>query len=280
MMKRIHFIAGLCALLSGCSPKPPARPDGVPARIISFSPGITETVYALGLGHKIVGATAYCLYPEDAKTLPRIGGFGQYNYEAIVSLHPDLVLLDHNQTDEQRRLDGLGIPCIRVKTGLMNDILDSIRIIGEACGAEKEAQTLLDRMQRQIAAVQPPPGTPPRVLITFGSEAVQIDRIHAFGADCLHSELLELAGGINVVEQHLPFSTLSKEAVIRLNPDMIIQLAPGAEAPADLSAPWKDYPSVEAVKNNRIYLLTGDYTCIPGPRFVRILNDFNSITHP
>ena len=275
MIRRIHFIACIFALLVGCSPKQPTELNGVPKRIISFAPGITETLYALELGHKVVGATTYCLYPEEAKALPRVGGFGQYNFEAIVALKPDLVILHRGQEAEKLRLDGLGIPYIDVETRRMNDILESIKTIGTACGANEEAQILLDDMHKQMAALIQNSGKHPRVLITFG---INLDQIHAFGTDCLHHDLLERAGGINVIEQNLPFSTLSKEAVIRLNPDIIIQLSPGTEPSDDRSKPWKQFASVEAVKNNQIHVLTGDYTCIPGPRFLQILKDFDTIT--
>ncbi len=275
MIRRLHFIACIFTLLLGCSPKQPPELIGVPKRIISFAPGITETLFALGLGDKVVGATTYCLYPEEAKALPRVGGFGQYNFEAIVALKPDLVILHHGQEAEKLRLNGLGIPYIDVETRLMNNILESIKTIGTACGANEAAQTLLADMHKQMAAVIHESGKHPRVLITFG---IDLDQIHAFGRDCLHHELLEQAGGMNVIEQNLPFSTLSKEAVIRLNPDIIIQLSPGTELTADLSKPWNPFASVEAVKNNQIHVLTGEYTCIPGPRFVQILKDFNTIT--
>ena len=94
-MNRTLYILASLTLLAGCGKPKPAGQAGVPQRIISLSPAITETVYALGLGGKLVGATAYCTYPEAAKHIPRVGGYGQYNFEAIVSLKPDLVILPH-----------------------------------------------------------------------------------------------------------------------------------------------------------------------------------------
>lgn len=274
MIKRFHFIFSLL-LLAGCSKEPtPERLTGVPQRIISMAPDITETVFALGLGDKLVGATTYCTYPEAAKRVPRVGGFGQYNFEAIVSLNPDLVILHWKHETEKDRLDGLGIPYLETRSEYMSDIIDSIQKVGNSCGAAAAADTLIHRISALISKHRKPYEERPRVLITFGGDAATLDQIYAFGADCLHNELLELAGGTNVVQNRLSFSTLSKEAVIRLNPDIIIHLAPGTETPTAATAAWQELSGINAVKNNRIHVLTGDHTCIPGPRFIEIYEDF------
>lgn len=279
MIQRIHFLFALI-LLVGCTPKEPATLKQTPRRIISLAPDITEMVYALKLGDKLVGATTYCLYPQDAKKLPRVGGFGQFNFEAIVSLHPDVIILHSKYDEEKGRLESLGIPYIETATRSISDILESMQKVGKACGAENTAKKLLADINHRINNQPKKTKNAPRVLITFGGDANKLDQIYAFGQTCLHNELLELAGGKNVIENQLAFSSLSKEAVIRLNPDIIIQLAPGIERPTDPAAAWKRLTDINAVKNNRIYLLNGDYTCIPGPRFIQILEDFTQIISP
>lgn len=279
MIKRIIFLF-VALLLAGCGkPAQPVVLSRTPERIISLAPNITETLYALGLGNKIVGATTYCLYPEAARELPKIGGFGQFNYEAIVTLQPDLVILHQEYDTETTRLASLNIPTLETGTYFIADILETIRSIGDACGAEKQANELIAQLKNRIAEIasRTADGSPahPRVLLTFGSG--DIETIQAFGPECIHNELLELAGGKNVIEGKLPFATLSREAVLRLNPDIIIELAPGLGEAAEPSRHWKKLTTVNAVKNNRIHMLTGDYTCIPGPRFIKTLEDFAEI---
>jgi len=103
MIKRITFLL-TALLLSGCGkPAQPIALDHPPERIVSLAPNITETLYALGLGEKLVGSTTHCTYPEAARAVPRIGGFGQFNYEAIVTARPDLVILHKEyETDNPR----------------------------------------------------------------------------------------------------------------------------------------------------------------------------------
>jgi iron complex transport system substrate-binding protein len=266
-------------LLSGCGkPAPQVMPETVPERIISMAPNITETIYALGLGDQLVGATSYCLYPDAAQKVPRVGGFGQFNYEAIVMRQPDLVILHKEYDADKTRLEGLGIPYLETGSYFIEDILQTITTIGTACGAEDKSEELVLQLRSSIDQLRSENTNPPNVLITFGGSAGDdIEQIHAFGTECIHNELLEIAGGKNVIEGKLPYSTLSKEAIMRLNPDIIIELAPGTEQPEDPSKPWKKLSSVKAVQNNRIHVLTGDYTCIPGPRFIQTLEDFSTV---
>jgi len=279
MIKRLSFLFTLI-LLSGCGKPTPIPP--LPAnveRIISLAPNITETIYALGLEDKLVGTTTYCNYPAAAKKITKVGGFGNFNFEAIVTLKPDLVILHKEYETEKARLTSLGIPYLESGSYFIADILQTIQSIGTACGAEKKAQALIRKLESQIKKLESPSEHPPRVLITFGgSPATQdIGQVQAFGPDCIHNELLEIAGGINVVQGHLPYATLSREAILRLNPDIIIELAPEAE-PSDTPAEaWNRLKAVNAVKNNQIHILTGDYTCIPGPRFIQTLEDFARI---
>ncbi len=278
MINRSTFFCLL--LLAGCGERTgPSNPPEIPETIISLAPNITETIYALKLEHKLVGVTTYCLYPEAARALPKVGGFGQLNYEAIVTLRPDLVILHKEYDIEKERLASLGIPFLETGTYFIADILETLRSIGEACGTAERANELIQGLETRIAeiahvgqAFQP---ARPRVLITFGSG--DIETIQAFGPACIHNELLKIAGGQNVIEGSLPFTTLSREAVLRLNPDIIIELAPELDDGAEPSKHWIKLAAINAVKNNRIHVLTGDYTCIPGPRFIQTLEDFSRI---
>jgi iron complex transport system substrate-binding protein len=280
MIKPLHFLVLLLALLSaGCGKPQSVEPrSGIPERIISLAPNITETIYALELEDKLVGATTYCTYPAAALDVARVGGFGQYNYEAIVSLQPDLVILHKEYDSDKTRLDSLGIPYLETGSYFIADILKTIAAIGQTCGAEAQAEALIQSLNRQLDELTRVPGKRPNVLITFSGSADQdIEQVHAFGTECIHNELLEIAGGHNVVQGKLPYSTLSREAILRLNPDLIIELAPGMPPTENPLQAWNSFEAVNAVKNKQVHQLTGDYTCIPGPRFIQTLEDFERL---
>ena len=282
MMNRIIFLLA-AVFLWGCGkPASPVVREGSPERIISLAPNITEILYVLGLGDKLVGNTPHCTYPEAARALPKVGGFGQFSYESIVLLRPDLVILHQEDEVEKARLKSLGIPTLETGSYFISDILEAIDCIGTACDAKEPAEELMSQLKAQMgemAATEPSLSTPrPRVLITFGSMGE--GPIQAFGTQCIHNELLEIAGGKNVIEGNLPFVTLSREALLRLNPDIIMVLAPELGNTVTPSNEWDKYPTLRAVKNNQVHLLTADYTCIPGPRFIKTLNEFSRIIRP
>lgn len=275
MIKRATFLFAL-ALLCGCDkPTRPVPSGQPPERIISLAPSVTETLYFLGLEDKLIATSTYCNYPEAAQALPKIGDYGSYNFEAILSLKPDLVILLKEFDTEKTRLDGLGIPYLETGTYFIADILETIRKVGSTCGAEVPAEKLIAQLNTRMDSIRHYDGIRPRTLMVFNRQpaAGDVKQIHAFGTECLHNELLELAGGQNVVEGKLPFAILSREAILRLNPDVIIELTPAATAPDDPTEPWKQLSSVKAVRNNRITVLTGDRAFIPGPRFIDTLED-------
>jgi len=265
----------LLFLAFGCGKKEAvsAQPQKIPQRIISFAPNITETLCALGLGNKIVGNTPYCTSFNSTNKCAKIGSFGHFNFEAIVSLHPDLVILHHENTKEIHYLKQLHIPTLPTGSFTIADILETIQKIGTACGVEKKANALISKLKTDIESHRKHPANPPRVLLLFGSNHPK--KLYAFGRKSLQHELLEIVGGQNVIQQNRPFVELSTEALIRLNPDLIILLVPNA--PPLPQQEWNKLSALSAVQHHRIVQLTGNYTCIPSPRFIQTLNDFSRL---
>ena len=263
------------ALLCGCDkPARPAPSGQPPQRIISLAPNITDTLHDLGLGSRLVGISRFS-EKDSASDLPVVGDFMNINYEAVVSLQPDLVVLEKSSDDQKARLDSLGIPYLETGSLTIDDILDAIRAIGEACQAEEQADEMTIALEHQIDAARNSPAHRPRTLLIFSdfSNHTKIEQVYAFGAACIHSELLEIAGADNVVTDSRPSVTLSREAVIRLDPELIIELSAGGPANH-----WENLTSVDAVRHQRVYVLDGSYTTIPSPGcLMRTLADFSGI---
>jgi len=263
------FIALLCA----CGkPEQPAVPSAPPERIVSLAPNITETLYDLGLGERLVGASRFGTSDPE---LAIVGDFMNVNYEAIVALKPDLVILEKSSDTQKARLDSLGIDYLETGSLTIAEILESIRQIGAKCNAGEQANGLIADMNRQMDHSRNQPAYRPRTLIAFSdfSNQSKVDQVYAFGSGCIHSELLAIAGGDNVVKDARPSVTLSSEAVIRLNPELIIELSAGGP-----TNHWNNLQSIEAVRNNNIHVLPGTYTTIPSPaHLMHTLEDFSGI---
>lgn len=243
-------------------------------RIISLAPNITETLYDLGLDNKLVGISRFSDSTVESD-LPIVGDFMNINYEAILSLQPDLVILEKSSDDQKARLESLGIPYLETGSLTLSEIEESIRRIGETCDARSEADELIMQIHEKMDALRNTPSHRPRTLIAFSdySGASTVEQVYAIGLGSIHSELLNIAGGENMVRTRQPFVTLSSEAVLRLDPELIIELSTGGPA-----NDWSSLSTVDAVGNKRIHILEGTYTTIPSPRcLMQTLADFSRI---
>ncbi|HET9298870.1 MAG TPA: helical backbone metal receptor, partial [Candidatus Polarisedimenticolaceae bacterium] len=210
------------ALSVACAPSPtPAPVRAAPQRIVSLTPAITETLFALGLGDRVVGVTRFCDYPPEARTKPQVGGYADPDVEAVVALSPDLVLISPNvgNRDGALALRRAGIRVEVVAGERLEETYAALERIGTLCGEPERGRALAARVRGQVeAATAAVRGrTPTRALF-----CLQTDPVIAAGRDTLPSDLLERAGGINVVEAPRD-PQLAMEGVIAAAPDVILQ---------------------------------------------------------
>jgi iron complex transport system substrate-binding protein len=278
--------------LSGCG-QPQAKQEAAApdcTRMVSFSPSITEIVYALGLENNLVGVTRYCKYPAAAQKKTSVGGYLDPNIEAVIRLRPTLVLLRQEQHDIRGRLANFNRPTLSVEHRNEAGILQSFRQIGQACHREAEAERQLSQLQGEINTVTKKitsVKTRPSVLVVVDRDIRYntIKNIFVPAHDGFYDWLITEAGGKNAMTGNTPgFSEISTEGILRINPDVIIEINPslsGSSLPlATIQKAWHTMPSLNAVKNHRIYLFTNDYMSIPGPRFVKTLRQFAETLHP
>jgi iron complex transport system substrate-binding protein len=287
MHRRLSLVLVVTALLAAlcvsCQPgKSRPRPTSAHHRIISFAPSITETLFALGLGDRVVGVTRYCLYPPEAKEIPKIGGFYDPNYEAILTLQPDLVILLKEHIPLIEFLNKNGISYQTINNENVAGILESFHIIGNLCGKEREADTLADSLRRQLSDTLRL-ATKPRVLLCIGRDNIgsgSVSKIYAAGPRTFYNELLVAAGGVNVyADSGMAYPSLSGEGIVRLGPDIILDLTyPGESVTAEkMRADWDVLSMAPAVARRQVYCLSADYLTIPGPRIGKILDDFKGV---
>jgi len=260
-----------------------------PQRIISLAPSVTEVLFALGLGGRVVGVTHHCRYPPSALEKAKVGDYYHPDYEAILSLKPDLVILLPEHEEAQRYLSSLGVHTLRVNHFSIRGVLDSILQIGERCGQIQAAQQMVNDIQGRMEVIRSKTAhlEPPRVLISVGRNMGpgMIKDAYICGRDGFYSEMIELAGGRNAYQGgEVKFPIISGEGIIRLNPQVILDVVPDlAESgwkEEDVLRQWSQLFSVEAVKNQRIHVLSHSYAVVPGPRFILILEDMTALIHP
>ncbi len=256
-------------------------------RIISLAPNITETLYALGLGDEVAGVTRFCTWPPEAREKPEVGGYFDSNLEAIVSLEPDLVIMLPAHEKLRSFLDELGIEHLTVPNETISEIIETIRVIGDRCGVEERAAQLADSLESASDPACPAggDGERPGVLIVVDRQygAVPVE-VYAAGKGTWYDELLHAAGGRNVLAAASPaYPMLSPESLVHMQPDIIIEIVPGAEErglSADaIASDWESFDMLEAVGDGRLYILTERYAAIPGPRFVLLLEELCGILH-
>lgn len=258
-------------------------------RIVSLSPSITETLFALGLGDKVVGVTRFCKYPPEALKIQKVGGYLDLNYEAVVNLKPDVVFILPEQQNAGKYFKELGIDSVELHNRLTADIMETVLKIGHVCGKQKEAEKLHSELTTQMENIKEKIKSKnrPRVLVcvdrvlSFGS----IKEMYIAGKKTSYDELINIAGGINAYSGNdISYPTIYREGLLELNPEIIIDIIPELKEKGltkeQVIGYWKKIPGVDAIKNNRIYIIDQDYAVIPGPRFILFLKELVTIIHP
>jgi len=257
--------------------------ETVPQRIVSHVPSITETLFALGLGDKIVGDSEYCDYPEEAKTKPKVGGYFTPNIEAIVALNPDLVLTDGYVPELITKLDSLGIPLAVIAPKDINGILRNIELLGNVTGSQKEATELTGDMQKRIDAVVNIVSGASRPMVFYVFDATDTTKPWTVGPGSFVDALISLAGGENVAASASdPWIQFNMEQLVNSNPDIILMESSHGTAALSPSQ-LKELPgwqNLTAVKEDRIYIIDGDLVNLSGPRIVQGLEEIAKILHP
>ena len=254
-------------------------------RIISIIPATTEMLFAMGAGDRVVAVGSYDRFPAAVERLPRVGALLDPNVERILSLRPDLVILYGTQADLRMQLDRAHVPYFPYVHRGLSDITQTIRAIGDRVGVAAAAKTLADGIEQQLADVRAgvAGATRPKTLLVFGREAGSLRNIEASGGVGFLHDMLETAGGIDVLADLKQQSVaLSTEVVLARAPDVILELryARGdAITGSDLRA-WDALASVPAVKNRRVLVLQGEEFVVPGPRVGVATERMGRALHP
>jgi iron complex transport system substrate-binding protein len=225
-----------------------------------------------------VGVSDYCRYPSAALSLPKVGGYAKPDAEKIALLRPDLVFIQKSAANLADRLDALGIKHVEVTVGSLAEVYSMIRGIGRAVGLPDMAEKLDTDIRSRLDAVraQAAGRFRPKVLIVVGRTPGTLTNLKAAGPGPYIGELLEIAGGSNVLTgTAIAYPRISLETVVRLNPDIILDTSNMGDASPDTSLretrlrePWMTHRELAAVQNGMVFGLTSESLITPGPRVV------------
>jgi iron complex transport system substrate-binding protein len=260
------------ALVTGiaCAKREPAAAN-VPQRLVSLAPSVTETLFALGLGDRVVAVGDYTFWPAEALKKPRVGGLIDPNLELIASLRPDLAVLLPSERDIGTKLAPLGVATLIVHDESLADIEASFRTIAARCGVPEAGEKLATRWHAALAPrSKPAPGTAPKVLMVVERQAGRLGELYVAGPGTYLDELLGRLGGENVfADAPNLYPQASLEEIVARKPNLIFELRSDSADEAarrDLIADWQPLATVPAVKEGRIRVIAGTFTLIPGPR--------------
>ena len=263
-------------------------PNFQTSRIISLVPAVTEMLYEIGAGSRLVAVSSYDTYPPEVKKLPNVGALLDPNVERILSLKPDLVIVYGSQDDLKQQLARAGVGVFNYRHAGLADVTTTIRELGARTGDAAKAGVVAEEIERGLAAIgERVKGRPrPRTMLVFGRERLALRGLYASGGVGFLHDMLQIAGGINVfADVKMQAVQASTEQVLIQRPDVILETRaansafPSGDQQSELNV-WAVLSSVPAVRNRRVLFLFDDRIVIPGPRVVAGTTAMARALHP
>lgn len=236
-------------------------------RIIALSPGITEQTYAAGAGEKLVAAVSFSDYPEAAQSLPRIGGYDRFDQEAIVAMHPDLLIgwSEGNPAEQLAQLESLGLTIYYSEPFEFADIASTIRRLGILAGTDVQANATADLFVAGIEELQHryASAAPVRVF-----QQIWKNPLMTVNDEHLISKATRLCGGVNIFADLSQLSPrIDLEAVLAADPEVIVAGGMGEEN-RDWLEDWKRFEGLTAVRRENLFFVPPSTLQRPTPRLL------------
>lgn len=267
----------MCLAIAACGGRPVAPGNGG-RRVVAIAPSLVEIVYALGRGDRLVGIDSFTSFPPEARRLPRVGGLVDPNFELVLSLRPDLVVIESDHERLSSRLRRAGVDTLALRCQSLGDLDRAIAALGERLDARERARSLAARIHDELAAVRSAAkdGRPVRLLYVIDRQPGAIRDVWAAGGRSFLGEIARVAGGDNVFGDvdrgALPVST---ELLLASAPEVIFD---ATRDPAGLE-PWKALGALPAVATGRLVDSSDPIFTIPGPRVPEVARRMLRVLH-
>lgn len=257
--------------------KPPAKSP----RVASLVPGATDLIVGMGAADHLVGISHHDLDRPETKGLPKLGDYHDFDWEKIARAKPELMIVfmapDHLPAGVRERSASLGITLINVRTERLEDVFTELRRVGKAIKEEEKAAAAEARLRAQLDAVRKSVAGKPRPRILLLRDR---DRESAVGADNFLNDLVELAGGENVITK-TGWPVIDTERLVASRPDVILHLLPAAPSHvvSEANRSWDLMRKHDAVARARVQVLTQWYLLQPGMHIGDLAEEFARLFH-
>lgn len=238
----------------------------LPARIVSLAPHVTELLFAAGASEQVIGAVEFSDYPEQAKLIPRVGSYNKFDVERIVALNPDLIIAwkSGNPDSQVNELIKLGFKVYFNEPRQLEDVALSLRQLGRLMATEEVADRVADEYEQRLSALRNQYKNRVKVRVFY---QVWKEPLFTVNGEHIISRVIELCGGVNVFSDLKVLApNIDKESVIAENPDVIV--AGMNDSRLDWLSNWKQWTSINAVKNNHLYAIDADLIVRHTPRIL------------
>ncbi|MFF2448149.1 ABC transporter substrate-binding protein [Neobacillus sp. NPDC058068] len=255
-----------------------------PEKIVSLIPSNTEIAYSLGLGKEVVGVSDFDNYPEEVTKKEKIGA-QEINLEKIISLNPDIVLAHassaHNTEAGLQQLRDAGIPVLVVNDAQnIDQVYDSISMIGKAAGATNKADEIIKGMKDKLTEIKAKTKDIKEKKKVFVEVSPAPD-IYTPGNKTFMNEMIGLINAENIANNQDGWIKIDQEAMIKQNPDVIITTyGYYVKNPVEQVLSRKGWETVNAVKNKQVIDVDSDRVTRSGPRIVEGVEDLAKAVYP
>lgn len=275
----IVVCALVVAISFACNSGPRSEPDGPVTRIVSLAPNLTEIVFAVGAGNKLVGRTSYCDYPPEAKAVAEVGDTLHPSLERIIALKPQVVLVSTASQLEvfTQQLQNQNIRVVVTDPHDLEGVFRSIQQIGEMTGQKTQADNLVSKLRDRVNTIEQAVKDKEPVRVFY---QVSAEPLYTAGHDAFVTDLLRRAGAASVTAD-VPgaWPKYSNESALAAKPEAIILPTGGSmgSVNSDVTEALRNSP---AVLQGRVYKINDDYLTRPGPRAIDGLEAMARALHP
>jgi iron complex transport system substrate-binding protein len=266
----LSFLIAFFLIPAVCSAE--ASTDKAPSRIVSLSPSTTEILFAIGAGPQITGVTDFCVWPPEARKIPRVGGFDRHSLEAILARDPGLVTVTPNSGTRiiYEKLVEFRKPVISVPFYSLEDLLESFSALGEVSGHEREANAARRSISGEIEKYRGRALQDPKIKMLYVTWRFPLI---VAGKGTMEDDALRTIGVQNIAgRSRTRYPKWTMEAVFREDPDVILDASAferdksWADEMKEARAFWGKYRVLRAVREGRVYLFKKEALPVPGPR--------------